>query len=266
MKIVVLSHTGSTGKSTIAREVFASRMPQPVTHIEFENSNFGSYSLGTSDVKKMIPSEIDGAFVYDTNINNSVVLEIGASVINDALAEFHKRSNILSFADAFVIPVVVGDDKNTADTAKTLFSLSKLDVAPEKIRLFWNRFEESSEKKIDRQIDTIAGLVAKAKCGIETTEKILTKDYILPNFDVLADMLRLRMTSKEFEKPEYDYNELLKKLIAHKDDPKMAKSISNKIDIASMATKLNERCQFLYEKFTADMAGAETAVNKTSQK
>ena len=80
MKVFILNSSGNVGKSTIAREVFASRM-QDALIIEIETVNSSSAKFDSINTKKYKAND-DFTHIYmDMIENENVIMDVGMEFV-----------------------------------------------------------------------------------------------------------------------------------------------------------------------------------------
>jgi hypothetical protein len=137
MKIAVISFSGNVGKSTIARHLLVPRIPGArLVSIESINA-----SDATEDIIR--GREFDVLQEY-LQVAEDVVVDIGASNVEDLLSLMSRYSGSHLDFDYFVVPTVPAL-KQQQDTIATLLALARLGVPPEAVRLVFNMLDEQRE-------------------------------------------------------------------------------------------------------------------------
>ncbi len=136
MKIAVLSYSGNVGKTTVARDLFALRMPDHDL-ITIESINRDGKEA------KIIKGEQGEQLFVELLVNDNLILDIGSSNVeqffNSAIAE----PELLTAIDIFVIPVTP-EKKQQADTIRIASELIHANVDPGQIHIIFNRVNPNS--------------------------------------------------------------------------------------------------------------------------
>ena len=124
MKVAVINFSGNVGKSTVARHLLAPKMNQ-ATVIPVESIN----SDGTQD--ETIRGKQFGELQNDLSLLDDVVVDVGASNVEDFISMMKQYEGSHEDYDYFVIPTVP-KAKQQRDTISTIEALSDIGVPPEK--------------------------------------------------------------------------------------------------------------------------------------
>lgn len=137
MKIAVLSFSGNVGKSTIARHLLAPRLPDAKL-ISIESINAGE------ELDHVIRGRQFAELQEYLQVVEEVVVDIGASNVEDLLALMKRYQGSHEDFDVFIVPAVSAG-KQQRDTMATLVELSRLGIPAAKVRVLFNMVEEDSE-------------------------------------------------------------------------------------------------------------------------
>lgn len=137
MKVAVISFSGNVGKTTIARHLLAPRM-RGAEVISIESINAGD------DQGHVIRGRQFAQLQEYLQVVDDVVVDIGASNVEDLLALMHRYRGSHEDLDYFVVPTVPAV-KQQQDTLATLAELSRLGIAPDKVRLVFNMVEDGTD-------------------------------------------------------------------------------------------------------------------------
>jgi hypothetical protein len=142
MRVVTLNYSGNTGKSTLARHLLAPRIPNArliaVETINADAAGDEQYRGKAFDRLSETLLETDAA-----------VIDVGASNVEDFLTLMRRFDGSHEDIDLFVLPVVAAL-KQQKDTIETIeFLANELGVDAARIRVIFNRVEETDE------VDTI---------------------------------------------------------------------------------------------------------------
>jgi len=137
MKIAVISFSGNVGKTTIARHLLAPRLPGARV-IAIESINAGD---GEDDV---IRGRQFAELQEYLQVVDDVVVDIGASNVEDLLALMRRYRGSHEDFDIFIVPTVPAG-KQQRDTMATLAELSRLGIPAGKVRVVFNMIEEGTD-------------------------------------------------------------------------------------------------------------------------
>lgn len=137
MKIAVISFSGNVGKSTIARHLLAPRIPG-ARLVSIESINAGD------NAQDVIRGRQFSALQEYLQLADSVVVDIGASNVEDLLALMSRYEGSHQDFDCFIVPTVPAT-KQQQDTIATLIALARLGVPADAVRLVFNMLEEDSD-------------------------------------------------------------------------------------------------------------------------
>ena len=130
MKVAVINFSGNVGKSTIASHLLAPRMNDAhIIPVESINSD------GTQD--ETIRGKQFGELQNDLSLLDDVVVDVGASNVEDFVSMMKQYEGSHEDYDYFVIPTVP-KAKQQRDTISTIEVLSEIGVQPEKILVVFN--------------------------------------------------------------------------------------------------------------------------------
>jgi hypothetical protein len=190
LKIAVANYCGHIGKTTIVNNLLEVNMPgTPVIAVETINDDGGK-----SEIK--FKGKDYGLLQDELLMNESLIVDIGASNIEETMRLMAKYKGSHEEFDYFIIPTVP-DQKAQTDTASTIKALLAMGVTPNKIRLVFNKVEDN----ITSDFDSIIGFANNFKINIpkvgielneiypELRERGITLDQLLDMKD-LRDKVR----------------------------------------------------------------------------
>lgn len=150
MKLAVINFSGNVGKTTVARHLLAPRIPGcQVVAVESINADDGqSVTIRGRQFAQLQE--------FLQSVDN-VVIDIGASNVEDLLKLMRRYRDSQQDFDGFIIPTVPAR-KQQQDTAATLTELARIGVPPERLRLVFNQVDDDSP--IDRTFDTLLAYCA----------------------------------------------------------------------------------------------------------
>jgi hypothetical protein len=134
MKIAVINFSGNVGKSTVARHLLLPRI-EGAELIAVESLN-----ADESQGQALRGRQFGELQEYLQTVDN-VVVDIGASNVEDLLGLMHRYRGSHEDFDCFVVPTVPAL-KQQQDTIATLVELAELGVAPSRLKLVFNMLED----------------------------------------------------------------------------------------------------------------------------
>jgi hypothetical protein len=138
MKIAVINFSGNVGKSTIARQLLAPRIPgADVIAIETINSD------GHDDGDALKGKQF-GELQEAMTLMDAAVVDIGASNVEDVVTLMKQYRGSHEDFDYFVVPTVP-EKKQQRDTIATIRSVAQLGVPAKKIRMIFNMVEPDDD-------------------------------------------------------------------------------------------------------------------------
>lgn len=149
MKVAVINFSGNVGKTTIARHLLAPRIEgAEVIAVETINADEGqAHALRGKQFGELQE--------YLQTVDN-VVVDIGASNVEDLLALMERYRGSHEDFDYFVIPTVPAL-KQQQDTIATLTQLARLGIPGSKLKVVFNQIEDDA--KIDEAFDTLLAFI-----------------------------------------------------------------------------------------------------------
>lgn len=134
MKLAVINFSGNVGKSTVARHLLAPRIPG-CQFVAVE-------SINADDGKPMtIRGRQFGQLQEYLQTVADLVVDVGASNVEDLLALMRRYSGSHMDFDGFVVPTVPAR-KQQQDTAATLAELARIGVPAQRVRLVFNQVDD----------------------------------------------------------------------------------------------------------------------------
>ncbi|WP_020562975.1 StbB family protein [Methylosarcina fibrata] len=175
MKVAIMNFTGTVGKTTIATHLLSPRM-NGAQIIAVESINETAESIGIAVEK--IKGEKFRELFKRLMVEDDVIIDIGASNIQDFLEGMHKFDESHVEFDYFLIPVTNGT-KEQRETTSMIGTLAGLGVPKEKVRVIFNRVESS----VDDEFQILLNYVSKNNNAIINTKAAIFENEL---FDVLA--------------------------------------------------------------------------------
>ena len=137
MKVAVINFSGNVGKTTIARHLLAPRIAgAEVIAIESINADDGQASA-------LRGSQFGELQEYLQTVDN-VVVDVGASNVEELLSLMRKYRGSHEDFDYFVIPTVPAL-KQQQDTIATLAELARIGIPASKLRIVFNQVEDDAD-------------------------------------------------------------------------------------------------------------------------
>ncbi|MDR7948288.1 StbB family protein [Achromobacter aegrifaciens] len=232
MKIVVLNYSGSVGKTMATSHVFAPRIPDAEI-IAVETTNESAADLGL-DVEQ-IRGEQFGRLFRKLLMAESAIVDVGASNIEDFLAELIKYDEAHHEVDHYVLPVV-SSGKAQRETIKTIQALTQIGVPGERVRVLFNRVDAD----VKDEFAPIFGYAKQAGGFMANPEAAIFENEI---FDLLANK---RTTIKEILADETNYRQQLRE--TDRNDEKRISQLSDMVALQALARPVDRQ---LDKAFTA---------------
>ena len=149
MKVAVINFSGNVGKTTVARHLLAPRIDgAEVIAIESINADDGQ-------APALRGSQFAALQEYLQTVDN-VIVDIGASNVEELLSLMRKYHGSHEDFDYFVIPTVPAL-KQQQDTTATLAELIRIGVPASKLRVVFNQVEDGV--KIAETFDTLLAFI-----------------------------------------------------------------------------------------------------------
>lgn len=167
MKIAIINFSGNVGKTTVARHLLAPRLAGAEI-IAIESINAGDCQ------QQAIRGRQFGELQEYLQTVDNVIVDIGASNVEDLLALMWRYRGSHEDFDYFVVPTVPAL-KQQQDTIATLAELARIGVPPSGIRLVFNLVEEGVD--IAQAFDAVLAYLkarpvaqASTRCRLGTNE------------------------------------------------------------------------------------------------
>lgn len=151
MKIAVINFSGNVGKTTVARHLLVPRLPgAELVCVESINADDGQ--------GQALRGRQFGELQEYLQTVESVVVDIGASNVEDLLALMRKYRGSQADFDCFVVPTVPAL-KQQQDTIATLVELAQIGVPASRLKIVFNMVEDGAD--VARAFDTLLAFVAE---------------------------------------------------------------------------------------------------------
>lgn len=232
MKIATCNYSGSVGKTVVASHLFAPRMPGAEI-IAVESTNESAADLGL-DVEQM-RGEHFGRLFRKLLMAESAIVDVGASNIEDFLAELVKYDQAHLEIEYYVLPVVASG-KAQRETIKTIQALAQMGVPPERVRVLFNRVDAD----VQEEFAALFGYARQTGGFVANPEAVIFENEV---FDLLANQ---RTTIQEILADPTDYRQLLRE--ADRSDTQRTTYLSDMHALQSLARPVDRQ---LDRAFTA---------------
>lgn len=143
-RIAVINFSGNVGKTTVAAQLLAPRMPEAPFY-SIESTNVDATGDGVRVVR--MRGKDYGNLLEDIFLVDEVVVDVGASNIDDfmrLMAQYHASHELF---DIYLVPVVK-EKKQQIDTLNTINALATLGVPSEKIKIVFNKVENDDPVEV----------------------------------------------------------------------------------------------------------------------
>lgn len=150
MKIAVINFSGNVGKTTVARHLLTPRIPGcQLVAVESINADEGPAVTIRGRQFGQLQEFLQGT--------DNVVIDIGASNVEELLRLMRRYRDSQEDFDVFVVPTVPAR-KQQQDTAATLQELAQIGVPPARLRLLFNQIDD--DDPLERTFETLLAYCA----------------------------------------------------------------------------------------------------------
>lgn len=235
MKIATLNYSGSVGKTMATSHVFAPRVPDAEI-IAVESTNESAADLGL-DVEQLRGEQF-GRLFRKLLMAEAAIVDVGASNIEDFLAELVKYDQAHLEVDYYVLPVVASG-KAQRETIKTIQALAQIGVPAERVRVLFNRVDAD----VRDEFAAIFGYARHAGGFLANPEAAIFENEV---FDLLANK---RTTIKEILADTTDYRQLLRE--ADRTDTALTSHLSDMHALQSLARPVDRQLDHAFNALFA---------------
>lgn len=232
MKVAVLNFSGSVGKTVVASHLLAPRMPDAEI-IAVESTNESAADLGL-DIDQL-RGEHFGKLFRKLLMAPSAIVDVGASNIEDFLAELNKYDGAHAEIDYYVLPIVASG-KAQRETIKTIQALEAAGVERNRIRVLFNRVDVRAQDEFEAifAYEKLAGtFLANPQAKILESEVFdLLANRRMTIKTIVADTSNYRQALRDTDPDNESEIERLSDLIALQS---LAKPIDRQLDLAFSA-------------------------------
>ena len=193
MKIAVINFSGNVGKSTVARHLLLPRIAgAELIAVESINSDEG--------MGQALRGNQFGALQEYLQTIDSAVVDIGASNVEDLLSLMRKFQGSQEDFDFFVVPTVPAR-KQQQDTIATLAELSRLGVAPSRVKLVFNMVDDGLD--ITQTFDLLLAFIAQNPVAEADTRCRLSANDIYGRLKVMQSGLTMALAHLARDDTDY---------------------------------------------------------------
>ncbi|ARP92004.1 plasmid stability protein StbB [Bordetella genomosp. 9] len=225
MKVAVLNYSGSVGKTVIASHLLAPRIAEAQI-IAVESTNESAADLGLT--VEQLRGEQFGRLFRKLLMASAAIVDVGASNIEDFLAELVKYDQAHHEIDFYVVPVV-STGKAQRETIKTVQALAAIGVPPERVRLVFNRVDSD----VFEEFAAMFGYARQAGGFMANPEAVVFENEV---FDLLANR---RTTIKDVLADGNDYRQQLRE--ADRSDTALISRLSDLHALQSLARPVDRQ-------------------------
>lgn len=212
MKVAVINFSGNVGKSTVARHLLQPRIPGA------ELIAVESINADESQAQALRGRQFGELQEYLQTID-SVVVDIGASNVEDLLGLMKRYKGSQEDFDCFVVPTVPGR-KQQQDTVATLVELARIGVPPAQVRLLFNMVEDDTP--VRQAFDSLLGFVAERRIAQADTRCQLGANELYQRLRVSG------LTIAELLEDTTDYKALVAKARTTKEKLELAQKLATR--------------------------------------
>lgn len=197
-KIAIINFSGNVGKTTLAKQLFASRMQAQDFDVETINAGDGKITASGRFKGKDF-----GDLQEEIMRLDAAIVDIGASNVDEFVKLMGQYDGSHEEFDYFVVPVV-SDKKQQTDTINTIKTLAALGVPPKKIRVVFNKVDIDDVEDVASHFSMVMGFhEAEKKFTLRPDAVVFTNQ--------IFDRLRVLNTSVDaLLADETDYRAMLK--------------------------------------------------------
>ena len=227
MKTIVMNFSGNVGKSTVARHLLSPRMNNArIIPVESINSD------GTQD--EAMRGKQYGDLLELMSVMEDVVVDVGASNVEDFVALMKKYDGSHEDFDYFVIPTVK-NTKQQNDTISTIEALHEIGIPAKSIRLVFNMVDDADN--IQKSFDRLFKYHASSKNFMLRPDAVIHENEIF---------LKLKNSAESISDILSDPTDL-KALLKAESDPEEKMNIAAKIGIKRLASGVTKELDGVYK-------------------
>ena len=233
-KVAVINFSGNVGKSSISRYLLAPRMNCDVIEIESIND-----AGGGSHSRKKIRGKEFNELRQDLLMSNGLVVDIGASNVEDFMDAISEYDDGMDEFEYFVIPTVSAI-KQQEDTVSTIEALSSVGVPANKIIVVFNQFDRKAGD-LKKQFSVIYNQLGNA--GI----CVLDENIVVPKHGFFEAFQQEVRSFDEVVSDDTDY----RSLIGETKNKNQQVEYVRKLGMKSLAMGINSKLDHVYAAMTS---------------
>jgi MinD-like ATPase involved in chromosome partitioning or flagellar assembly len=236
MRIAITNLGGNQGKTTLAINLFAPRMPDAKI-LAVETINAAGQALG-AEVEQLKGEQF--ARIYaELAAADDLILDVGASNIEEFLVGLARFEDGHDEIDLFVIPCT-SDTKERTEAMKTADMLSALGVPVEKIQFVFNRVSDAVEQSFGDVLNFCK------KTGVATANPACA----VPDSELFGLLAAKKMNIAQALTDNTDYKAQLKEA-SKADDQKAFRRAMDMLAITKQSKSMNRQLQHVFELLTS---------------
>lgn len=239
MRIAIVNLGGNQGKTTLAVNLFSPRMPGAKI-LAVETINAAGNDLGV-DVEKLRGEQFSRIYA-ELAAADDLILDVGASNIEDFLLGLEKFEDGHDEVDLFVIPATPAK-KERAEAVKTAVMLSDLGVEASRIALVFNRTQD-----VEGDFSDVLNFAKK------TGQATANPDCFIPESELFSLLADKKINISQALDDQTDWKSELKAArIA--DDKKAFQKAADMVAIQKMSKSMDRQLQHVFDLLTAGAEG-----------
>jgi hypothetical protein len=226
MRVTVINCCGTVGKTTVASHLLAPR----ITNAEIfavETVNETAAGLGL-EVEQMRAGRF-GDLYKRLMLAAEAIVDVGASNAEEFIGRMIKFDGSHQEFDYFVVPVTSGA-KEQKETIKTLQALAGVGVAPERIRVLFNRVAND----VAEEFPAVLGFAKRSRSVVANPEASIHENEV---FDLLTTK---KTTIAAVLADATDYRGLLR-TANHEEDPNKVSHYADMHVIQALARGVSQQ-------------------------
>lgn len=239
MRIAIVNLGGNQGKTTLAVNLFAPRMPGAKI-LAVETINAAGGDLG-AEVEQLRGEQFSRIYAELAAVDD-LILDVGASNIEDFLAGLEQFEDGHDEVDLFVIPATPAKKERT-EAMKTAAMLADLGVVGDKIAFVFNRSNDVEDDFAD-----VLRFAEKSGAARASTEAFVPESDL---FTLLADK---KINIAQALADETDWKAQLK-AASKAGDKKGFEKAADMVAIQKMSKALDRQLQHVFDLLTAGAEG-----------
>lgn len=228
MKIAVLNFSGNVGKSTLARHLLSSRMP-----------NAGLVAVETINADSASDNTIRGAdfgkLQRDLQLEDEAIVDVGASNVEQFLGLMRQYHESHEDFDLYLVPTVPAL-KQQRDTTECIVELANLGVPAHKIFVVFNLVEPGLD--VEATFEPIFNFVDAMHLCMTDPQAVIYKN----------DVFALIRNSGDSLSDVVNDNTDFKAAIKNATDPAEKLALAEKLSVRRLAVGVNQNLDAVFER------------------